>query len=95
MIEIAEKIIEQAEGPFEPEEFRDRYEDALRDLIERKQKGEDTTVALPAPETSNVIDLMDALKKSLAHKGAAPHSKPAKKAAAKGSKAKKRTRKSA
>jgi DNA end-binding protein Ku len=97
MIEIAEKIIEQAEGPFEPDEFRDRYEDALRDLIERKQKGEDTTVALPAPETSNVIDLMDALKKSLAHKGAAPRSKPAKKpAAAKGtSKAKKRTRKSA
>ena len=97
MIEIAEKIIEQAEGPFEPDEFRDRYEDALRDLIERKQKGEDTTVALPAPETSNVIDLMDALKKSLANKGAAPRSKPAKNpAAAKaGSKAKKRTRKSA
>ncbi len=40
MIEIARKIIEQQEGPFEPENFEDRYENALRDLIRRKEKGE-------------------------------------------------------
>lgn len=71
MIEIAEQIIEQQEGEFAPAEFRDRYEEALRDLIDRKEKGEKTTVAAPPPDTSNVIDLMDALKKSLKNKGAA------------------------
>src|SRR6202000_982267 len=40
MIEIARKIIEQQEGPFEPEKFEDRYEGALRDLIRRKKMGE-------------------------------------------------------
>jgi DNA end-binding protein Ku len=70
MIDIAEKIIEQQEGPFAPEEFRDRYEAALRDLIRRKEKGEKPVTA-PAPDRSNVIDLMDALKKSLKGKGAA------------------------
>ncbi len=76
MIEIAEKIIEQLEGPFEPEEFRDRYEEALRELIRKKEKGEKPTVTAPPPEPSNVIDLMEALKKSLNAKGrTAPPSK--------------------
>jgi DNA end-binding protein Ku len=77
MIEIAEKIIEQQEGPFEPKEFRDRYEDALRELIRRKEKGEKPTVAPPAPEPTNVINLMEALQKSLKRKGAAPQKAPA------------------
>jgi|SRR5579871_1902003 len=72
MIDIAEKIIEQQEGPFEPAEFRDRYETALRELIRRKEKGE-KPVSAPPPESSNVIDLMDALKKSLKQKGGAKH----------------------
>jgi DNA end-binding protein Ku len=71
MLSIAEKIIEQKEGRFEPEEFKDRYEAALRDLIRRKEKGEKPVMA-PPPEESNVIDLMDALKKSLKNKGQAP-----------------------
>ena len=77
MIDIAEQIIEQQEGEFAPAEFKDRYEEALRDLIQRKEKGEKTTVAAPPPETSNVIDLMEALKKSLNKKGAAAKTKPA------------------
>lgn len=64
MIEIARKIIEQREGEFEPEKFEDRYENALRDLIRRKQKGEKLVTAEPVEE-DNVIDLMAALKKSL------------------------------
>jgi len=64
MIEIAEKIIEQQEGPFAPEGFEDRYEKALRELIRRKEKGEKIITAEPV-EDSNVIDLMAALKKSL------------------------------
>lgn len=73
MIEIAEKIIAQLEGPFEPEEFKDRYEHALRDLIRRKEKGE-RPVSAPPPEESNVIDLMEALRRSLkeAPKGTPP-----------------------
>ena len=73
MIEIARKIIEQQEGPFEPDKFEDRYEGALRDLIRRKQKGEKLVTAEPVEE-DNVIDLMEALKKSLKAKGGAKSS---------------------
>jgi DNA end-binding protein Ku len=67
MIEIATKIIDQQEGPFDPDKFQDRYENALRDLIKRKEKGEKIVQAEPVEDT-NVIDLMAALKKSLKHK---------------------------
>jgi DNA end-binding protein Ku len=70
MIEIAEKIIEQQEGPFESDRFEDRYEVALRDLIARKEKGEKIVTAAPVGN-DNVIDLMEALKKSLGRKGRA------------------------
>ena len=65
MVEIADRIIQQLEGPFDPSEFRDRYEQALRDLIRRKEKGERPAVVAPPAAPSNVIDLMAALKKSL------------------------------
>jgi len=66
MIEIARQIIAQQQGPFAPEAFRDRYEEAVRALIERKAKGS-SPVHRPAPEPgeSNVIDLMEALRRSL------------------------------
>ena len=64
MVEIAEKIIAQQEGPFEPEEFKDRYEESLRELLRRKERGEKPLTA-PPPAESNVINLMDALQKSL------------------------------
>jgi DNA end-binding protein Ku len=68
MIEIARKIIEQQAGAFEPDKFEDRYENALRDLIRRKEKGEKLVTAEPVAD-DNVIDLMQALKKSLKAKG--------------------------
>jgi DNA end-binding protein Ku len=68
MIEIATKIIDQLEGPFDPTLFNDRYEDALRDLIREKEKGH--TIAAPAePKAAEVIDLMEALKRSLGQSG--------------------------
>ena len=80
MIEIAQKIIDQQEGPFEPEAFKDRYETALRELVRRKEKGE-KLVSAPEPEDTNVIDLMAALQKSLKSKGrAAPAPKPKRRA---------------
>lgn len=74
MVEIARKIIEQQEGPFEPQGFRDRYEDALRELIRRKERGEKPVTAQPVRE-DNVIDLMEALKKSLKTRSSHPRRK--------------------
>ena len=66
MLEIAEKIIEQQAAEFDPTEFKDRYEDALRELIARKKKGKIVaTEAEPDEDDGKVVDLMDALKKSL------------------------------
>jgi DNA end-binding protein Ku len=79
MIDIATKIIEQQEGDFDPNEFVDRYEEALKGLIEEKLKGHKPKAIAP-PEDTNVVDLMDALRKSL-QKGGAPAKKPAAKAA--------------
>jgi DNA end-binding protein Ku len=64
MIAIAAKIIAQKEADFDPTEFKDHYEDALRELIERKQKGHKISKK-DEPAESNVINLMDALKASL------------------------------
>jgi DNA end-binding protein Ku len=76
MLDLARHIVEQKSGSFEPEAFEDHYESALTDLIDKKRSG----VRLPAkaaPKTSgNVINLMDALKRSLANdKRAAPAAK--------------------
>jgi DNA end-binding protein Ku len=80
MIEIAEKIIAQQEGPFAPEAFKDRYEKALRDLIRRKSRGEKLVTAAP-PEDTNVIDLMEVLKRSLKGKGQSAPAAPRKRGA--------------
>jgi DNA end-binding protein Ku len=74
MIEIAEQIIAQQAGPFQPELFEDRYENALRELIKLKEKGK-RPVTVEPPKDTNVIDLMDALRKSL--KGKPAKSMPA------------------
>ena len=69
MVAIAEKIIEQQSGPFDPSEFKDRYEDALRALIEEKKKGKGRVVSVEEPEDTNVVDLMEALRRSLGQSG--------------------------
>jgi DNA end-binding protein Ku len=69
MVQIAERIINQKATDFDPEEFDDRYETALKDLIAKKQKGHKITKA-EEPKDTNVIDLMAALQASL--KGKAP-----------------------
>ena len=70
MIAIAQKIIEQQEGPFDPSQFVDRYEEALKDLIKAKQKGH-KVAKVAEPEDTNVVDLMAALRASLGAKGGA------------------------
>jgi DNA end-binding protein Ku len=64
MLELATHIVETKKGKFQPEKFEDRYEDALKDLIKKKQKG----VKIEVPKESapsNVINLMDALRQSV------------------------------
>lgn len=86
MLEIAEKIIDQQAGDFDPSEFDDRYEDALRALIEEKKKGHKPVRPAKPANDDKVIDLMEALRNSLKGKGAnasssagnAPRSAPAK-----------------
>lgn len=79
MIKIAAQIIEQMSGDFEPKEFKDRYEDALRELIQAKLKGKKQTFKAEEPEDTDVKDLMALLKKSLGE-GTAARRKPAAKA---------------
>jgi DNA end-binding protein Ku len=65
MLDLAKHIVEQKSGSFEPEQFEDRYESALIDLINQKRNGLPTAKAAPK-SSGNVINLMDALKRSLA-----------------------------
>lgn len=67
MIALAKKLIEQKSGPFDPKELTgDRYQEALRDLVAQKIKGgKPVTPKMPAAP-SNVVNLMDALRRSLA-----------------------------
>ena len=84
-LELAEHLIEQNAGSFDPSEFEDRYQTALMEMVKAKVKGSAPVVA-KAPERGQVINLMDALKKSLADTKKPPAKSkrraPAKKAAA-------------
>jgi DNA end-binding protein Ku len=76
MLDLAKHIIKTKTGHFEPEEFEDRYEDALKELLRKKDKGEKIE---PVRErrSDNVIDLMDALRKSLRGEKRSSHSRRA------------------
>jgi DNA end-binding protein Ku len=63
MLELAEHILKTKRGHFDPSKFSDRYEDALKALIKAKQSGKPPPEAPAKP--SNVINLMDALRRSV------------------------------
>src|SRR5260221_14637374 len=65
LVAIAEMIIGRRAGHFDPSTFRDRYQDALRELVEAKMRGLPVK-AKPVTAPSPVVDLMAALKRSLA-----------------------------
>jgi DNA end-binding protein Ku len=68
MVELAGHILDRKAGHFDPGEFKDEYELALRKLVKRKAAGH-TIEAPTTPEPpSNVINIMDALKDSLRRK---------------------------
>ena len=63
MLDLAPHIVETKQGKFDPEKFEDRYEEALKDLLKKKQSG----VKIEAPKErapAKVINLMDALRRS-------------------------------
>jgi DNA end-binding protein Ku len=64
MMELASHIVETKSGHFKPEEFGDHYEDALKELLKKKQSGEKIE-APRAREPAKVISLMDALRRSV------------------------------
>jgi DNA end-binding protein Ku len=76
MLELATHIVGTKKGKFQPEKFEDRYEDALKDLIKKKQKG--MKIEVPKESApSNVINLMDALRQSVKQGRGGGRRKPA------------------
>ncbi len=65
MLDLAKHILETKRTKFDPSKFEDRYESALKRLIAAKRAGKKPPAA-PAPQPSNVINLMDALRRSVA-----------------------------
>jgi len=101
LLDLASALIDKKTAPFKPEEFHDRYIEALERLIEKKKKAKGKTiledVSEPAPRGGNVIDLMAALKKSVGggSGGGGAKKAPARKPAAKKAAAKAPARKRA
>ena len=86
MRELAAHIVEKKAGHFDPSKFEDRYENAVIELVKSKQAGKPIQPPKAAPP-SNVINLMDALRKSIGTetgdgKSEAKHVRPAKAASA-------------
>ncbi len=65
MLKLAEHIIDTKRGKFDPSQFQDRYQDALVELIRAKRAGRPIPAAPEVKRPSNVINLMDALRRSV------------------------------
>jgi len=68
---LAEQLIQSLAAPWQPDKYRDEYQENLRAMIDAKLKGKEIT-EVAQPHMAPVIDLMEALKKSLAEKRTAP-----------------------
>ena len=85
MLELAAHIVETKAGHFNPQKFEDQYEDALRELLKKKQSGE----KIEAPRErapSKVINLMDALRRSVESERGGDEDKTERRAAGRSSK---------
>ncbi len=78
-LELAVKLLgELADEAFEPGKYTDEYRQRVLELVNSKVEGKEVHVAAPVPERGHVIDLMEALKSSLAKQAATPKKPPAK-----------------
>jgi DNA end-binding protein Ku len=81
MLAMAAQIIASKEATFAPEAFEDRYEEALLALVKSKITGGEPVIS-KAPERGNVVNLMDALRRSVEQERRPPAPSLAKGAAA-------------
>ncbi|WP_315738668.1 MULTISPECIES: Ku protein [unclassified Bradyrhizobium] len=65
MVELAGHILQTKAAHFDPSEFKDQYETALKALVKRKASGKPIKLPEPEERPDNVVSLMDALKQSL------------------------------
>ena len=73
--DLATHIVKTKAGHFEPSKFEDQYEDALKELLKKKQEGK--PIERPErPKPTNVVNLMDALRQSVEASGTSTASKP-------------------
>src|SRR5579872_1516165 len=79
-LDLAKKLIDSLVSPFKPAAFHDQYRDNVEKLIEQKQKGEKVT-ATKRPKTAPVVDILDALKRSLKQSSSSAPKKRIRKAA--------------
>jgi DNA end-binding protein Ku len=80
-LDLAKELIKRKSGKFEPEQFKDEYSEAVWELINAKIERRAPEIVEAGPPTAKVINIMDALKKSVQGKGGAA-TKPATKRAA-------------
>lgn len=99
LLEVATALIDKKTAKFDPTEYKNHYQAALRELIQRKLKSKGRRIEVeeekPRQESGNVIDLMAALKKSLESGERTPAKSAARKAPAKKAPAKKAAAKAA
>jgi DNA end-binding protein Ku len=76
-IDLAEQFIRQLTAKFEPEQYKDEYQQRVLEMIETKRAGQVVAGQAPKPKLAPVIDLMEALKKSIAERGTAAAAAPA------------------
>jgi DNA end-binding protein Ku len=74
-VKLAKQLVESLAGGFEPEKYQDEYRQRLREMLDAKLQGQEIAVAAQ-PQLAPVIDMMEALKKSLAAREAAPQKPP-------------------
>jgi non-homologous end joining protein Ku len=65
MLDLAEHILDTKAGHFDPKKFTDEYELELRKLVKRKAAGKKIEAPKPAADGGKVIDLMEALRRSV------------------------------
>jgi Ku protein len=77
MIRLAEHILDTKTAHFDPKKFTDRYETALRELVKRKASGKKIEAAASEEKPGNVVDLMEALRRSAGEKKRGAHPRTA------------------
>ena len=70
-LELAKSLVKNLSAPFKPQEFKDEYRENVERLIEQKHKGQKVT-AVKQPRKAPVVDLMEALKRSLKESARTP-----------------------